>query len=242
MSILKVYDKIKQNKSGCTAVIVAAGSSRRMGADKLFLPMAGVPVIVRTLLQFQACGSIDEIIIVTREDKLMEVADYCKAYGITKAAKIMQGGKERVESSAAGVFEASRHSGYIAISDGARPLVTPELIAATVDAAKKYGAAAPAVPVKDTIKTAENGIVIDTPDRGKLFAIQTPQVFEADLIKGALTKAMRDKTPVTDDCSAVEAMGYPVHLIEGSYQNIKITTQEDLIVSQAYLAARRESV
>ena len=143
-----------------------------------------------------------------------------------------------MESSAAGVFEADRHSGYIAISDGARPLVTPELIDATVEAAKKFGAAAPAVPVKDTIKVAENGVVTDTPDRSKLFAIQTPQVFEADLIKGALTKAMRDKIPVTDDCSAVEAMGYPVHLIEGSYQNIKITTQDDLIISQAYLAAK----
>ena len=236
MSILKVFDKIKEKKAGCTAVIVAAGSSRRMGADKLFLPLAGIPVLVRTLLQFQACDSIDEIIVVTREDKLAEVADYCKRYGITKATKILQGGKERVESSAAGVFEADRHSAYIAISDGARPFVTPALITATVDAAKKYGAAAPAVPVKDTIKVAENGIVIDTPDRSKLFAIQTPQVFSADLIKGALTKAIRDKTPVTDDCSAVEAMGYPVHLVDGSYRNIKITTQEDMIVSQAYLA------
>lgn len=236
MSILRVFDKIKDRKAGCTAVIVAAGSSRRMGADKLFLPLAGIPVLVRTLLQFQACDSIDEIIVVTREDKLAEVADYCKRYGITKATKILQGGKERVESSAAGVFEADRHSAYIAISDGARPFVTPALITATVDAAKKYGAAAPAVPVKDTIKVAENGIVTDTPDRSKLFAIQTPQVFSADLIKGALTKAIRDKTPVTDDCSAVEAMGYPVHLVDGSYRNIKITTQEDMIISQAYLA------
>ena len=238
MSILNVFDKIKEKKAGCTAVIVAAGSSRRMGADKLFLPLAGIPVLVRTLLQFQACDSIDEIIVVTREDKLAEVADYCKRYGITKATKILQGGKERVESSAAGVFEADRHSAYIAISDGARPFTTPALITATVDAAKKYGAAAPAVPVKDTIKVAENGIVTDTPDRSKLFAIQTPQVFSADLIKGALTKAIRDKTPVTDDCSAVEAMGYPVHLVDGSYRNIKITTQEDMIVSQAYLAAK----
>lgn len=239
MSILNVFDKIKQKKAGCTAVIVAAGSSRRMGADKLFLPLAGIPVIVRTLLQFQACDSIDEIIVVTREDKLTEVADYCKRYGVTKVTKILQGGKERVESSAAGVFEADRHSGYIAISDGARPFVTPELIADTVNAAKKFGAAAPAVPVKDTIKTAENGVVTDTPDRSKLFAIQTPQIFSADIIKGALTKAIRENIPVTDDCSAVEAMGHPVHLVDGSYRNIKITTQEDMIISRAYLAEMR---
>ena len=236
MSILRVFDKMKQKKAGCTAVIVAAGSSRRMGADKLFLSLAGIPVIVRTLMQFQACEDITEIIVVTREDKLVEVADYFKRYGISKVTKILQGGKERVESSAAGVFEADRHSGYIAISDGARPFVTPEIISATVEAARKYGAATPAVPVKDTIKSAENGVVTGTPDRSKLFAVQTPQVFEAALIKGALTKAIRDNIPVTDDCSAVEAMGYPVHLVEGSYRNIKITTQEDMIISQAYLA------
>ena len=242
MSILNVFDKIKDRKAGCTAVIVAAGSSRRMGADKLFLPLAGIPVLVRTLLQFQACDDVDEIIIVTRADKLTEVADYCRRYGITKATKILQGGKERVESSAAGVFEADRHSAYIAISDGARPFVTPELISAAIDAAKKYGAAAPAVPVKDTIKAAENGVVTDTPDRSKLFAIQTPQVFSADIIKGALTKAIRNHIPVTDDCSAVEAMGYPVHLVDGSYRNIKITAQEDLIISQAYLSEMRGDV
>ena len=242
MSFLKLFDKMKQKKAGCTAVIVAAGSSRRMGADKLFLPMAGIPVIVRTLLQFQACESVDEIIIVTREDKLVEIADYCKKFGITKATKILQGGKERAESSAAGVFEADRHSGYIAISDGARPLVSPALITATIDAARKYGAAAPAVPVKDTIKVAVNGVVTETPDRSQLFAIQTPQVFEADLIKGALTKAIQEKLPITDDCSAVEAMGYPVHLVEGSYRNIKITTQEDMIVCEAYLSEMRGDV
>lgn len=240
MSILNVFDKVKQRASGCTAVIVAAGSSRRMGADKLFMPLAGVPVLVRTLLQFEQCADITEIVIVTREDKLLEVADYCKQFGITKATKILCGGKERVDSSAAGVLQADRHSGYIAISDGARPLITPELISKTISAAHKCGAAAPAVPVKDTIKTAENGVVTGTPDRSTLFAIQTPQVFEAELIKGALTKAIRESLPVTDDCSAVEAMGCPVHLIEGDYQNIKITTQEDLFISQAFLAARRK--
>lgn len=237
MSILNVFDKMKQRKAGCTAVIVAAGSSRRMGADKLFLPLAGVPVLVRTLMQFQKCDDVDEIIVVTRADKLVEVADYCKQFEIDKVTKVLQGGKERVESSAAGVFEADRHSEFIAIADGARPLVSPKLISDTLKAAKKYGAAAPAVPVKDTIKTAENGLVTGTPDRSKLYAIQTPQIFSAAIIKGALTKAMRENIPVTDDCSAVEAMGHPVYLVEGSYKNLKITTQEDLIVSEAYFAA-----
>ena len=152
-----------------------------------------------------------------------------------KVTKILQGGKERVESSAAGVFEADRHSGYIAISDGARPFVTPEIISATVEAARKYGAATPAVPVKDTIKSAENGVVTGTPDRSKLFAVQTPQVFEADLIKGALTKAIRDNIPVTDDCSAVERLGMSVKIVEGDERNLKVTTPMDLKVAQMLL-------
>lgn len=238
MSFLNMIDRFKANRSGCTAVVVAAGASQRMGQDKMFLPVAGIPVLARTLMQFQRCGEIDEILVVTREEKIVEVADLCKQYGIDKATKVLLGGKERSESSAAGVFQAAESSGYIAIADGARPLVTPELIAQTVQAARKYRAAAPAVPVKDTIKVVENGIVTDTPDRATLRAVQTPQVFEADLIKGALTNAIEKKLPLTDDCSAVEAMGFPVHLIEGSYENLKITTREDLALAEAFLAAR----
>ena len=238
MSFLNMIDRFKTNRSGCTAVVVAAGSSQRMGQDKMFLPVAGIPVLARTLMQFQRCGEIDEILVVTREEKIVEVADLCKQYGIDKATKVLLGGKERSESSAAGVFQAAESSGYIAIADGARPLVTPELIAQTVQAARKYRAAAPAVPVKDTIKVVENGIVTDTPDRATLRAVQTPQVFEADLIKGALTNAIEKKLPLTDDCSAVEAMGFLVHLIEGSYENLKITTREDLALAEAFLAAR----
>ena len=238
MSFLNMSDRFKANRSGCTAVVVAAGSSQRMGQDKMFLPVAGIPVLARTLMQFQRCGEIDEILVVTREEKIVEVADLCKQYGIDKATKFLLGVKERSESSAAGVFQAAESSGYIAIADGARPLVTPELIAQTVQAARKYRAAAPAVPVKDTIKVVENGIVTDTPDRATLRAVQTPQVFEADLIKGALTNAIEKKLPLTDDCSAVEAMGFPVHLIEGSYENLKITTREDLALAEAFLAAR----
>lgn len=238
MSLLSMFDKFKNKRAPCTAVIVAAGSSRRMGQDKLFLPLAGIPVLARTLTQFELCGDIDEIIVVTREEKLLEVADLCKEYGISKATKILAGGQERMESSAAGVLQANRNSGYIAIADGARPLVTPELISRTVRAARDYQAVAPAVPVKDTIKTAVDGVVTGTPDRSGLFAVQTPQVFEAALIKSALTKAVREGTPVTDDCSAVEAMNVAVHLIEGSQENLKITTREDLALAEALLAAR----
>lgn len=238
MSIFTMIDKFKDRKPSCTAVIAAAGESTRMGADKLFLPLAGIPVLARTLMQFEQCRAISEIVVVTREDKIVPAADLCKEYGITKATKILLGGATRLESSAAGVFQADRHSKLIAISDGARPLVTPELISSAVEAAKTYRAAAVAVPVKDTIKIAENGVVTGTPDRNTMFAVQTPQVFEADIIKAALTKALREKRAVTDDCSAVEALGHPVYLIDGSYENIKITTPEDLALSEALLAAR----
>lgn len=238
MSVLRMIDKFKARKTFCTAVVVAAGSSTRMGADKLFLPMAGIPVLARTLMQFERCKSVSEIIVVAREDKIVPVADMCKTYGIRKASKILLGAETRLGSSAAGVFQADRSSSLIAISDGARPLITPELITAVVEAAKQTRAAALAVPVKDTVKIAENGVVAKTLDRNTLFAVQTPQVFEADIIKGALTKALRDNAQVTDDCSAVEAMGIPVHLIEGSYENIKITTPEDLSLAETILALR----
>lgn len=238
MSIFTVIDRFKERKPSCTAVIAAAGESTRMGMDKLFLPVAGIPVLARTLMQFEQCRSVSEIIVVTREDRIVPAADLCREYGITKATKVLLGGATRLESSAAGVLQADRHSRFIAVSDGARPLVTPKLIGDAIEAAKIYHAVTLAVPVKDTIKTAENGVVTATPDRSGLFAVQTPQVFDADLIKGALTKALRDGISVTDDCSAVEAMGQPVHLVEGSYENIKITTPEDLALAEAILAAR----
>ena len=147
MSILTMLDRFKEKKAPCTAVIVAAGSSTRMGQDKLFLPVAGIPVLARTMLQFQRCREINEIVVVTREERLMDVAGLAKRFGMDKVRKILVGGQERVESSAAGVLQADRNSGYIAVADGARPLVTPELISRTVEAARKYRAAAPAVPV-----------------------------------------------------------------------------------------------
>ena len=127
----------------------------------------------------------------------------------------------------------------LAVQDGARPLVTPALIDRTVEAAAKCGAAAPAVPVKDTIKTvAEDGAVTGTPDRSTLRAVQTPQVFEADLLKAALQSALENEVPVTDDCSAVERLGKVVYLIDGNEENLKITTPVDLVIAEAILAER----
>ena len=123
----------------------------------------------------------------------------------------------------------------IAIQDGARPLVTTQIIDEAILRARECGAAAPAVPVKDTVKQARDAMVIRTPDRRELFAVQTPQVFQADLIRGALGKAMADGAELTDDCSAVERLGFPVALTQGSYENIKITTPVDLALGEAIL-------
>ena len=158
--------------------------------------------------------------------------------GLSKPVSVVPGGKTRAESVLCGLSAAAMP--YAAIHDGARPLVTVELIDEVLDAARVYLAAAPAVPVRDTIKVAHDGIVERTPDRCALFAVQTPQVFATDLLKAALQSAIADGATVTDDCSAVERLGKEVHLTEGSEENIKITTPVDLVIAEAILQRRGE--
>ena len=159
----------------------------------------------------------------------------CKEAALTKVRKIVVGGESRSASVLAGIREADPASELIAVHDGDRPLVTEEIINAAIEKAAERGAAAPAVPVKDTIKRAVGGIVTGALDRSELYAVQTPQVFEHGLILGALEKALTDGIELTDDCSAVERIGMPVCLTEGSYDNIKLTTPEDLAVAEAIL-------
>ena len=222
----------------CSAVVVAAGSSTRMGRDKIMLELADIPVIVHTLRALEECQSIHEIIVVTREDLLVPVSKLCADYVLTKVRKVVVGGATRAQSVYKGIQEVSEQAKLIAIQDGARPLVSQDVLQEVIQAAGKCGAAAPAIPVKDTIKQAENGVVTETPDRSKLFAVQTPQVFEADLIRAALFKAVEDNLPITDDCSAVELLGMKVTLTQGADDNIKITTPADLVLAEALLAWR----
>lgn len=218
----------------CGAVIVAAGSASRMkGIDKILTPLAGEPVLSRTLAAFQECDAVAEIVIVTRPDLILAVTDLSK--GFPKVRAVVAGGKTRQESVAAGLGALSDDCSLAAIQDGARPLVTWQLIDRTVRAANTYGAAAPAIPVKDTIKTVKGGLVESTPDRAFLYAVQTPQVFDTDLLKAALHKAKAEGTAVTDDCSAVENMGMKVKIVEGEERNIKITTPLDLKIAEAIL-------
>lgn len=219
----------------CTAVVPAAGKSVRMGEDKLLLPLGDVPVILRTLRALESSSYITEIIIAAQAEQIVPLSQLCKEAALGKVRKIVVGGETRSASVLAGIREADPASELIAIHDGDRPLVTVEIINAAIEKAAQRGAAAPAVPVKDTIKRGADGMVIGTPDRAELFAVQTPQVFEHGLILGALEKAMADKAELTDDCSAVERIGMPVCLTEGSYDNIKLTTPEDLAVASAIL-------
>ena len=209
---MSVIDKLLKFKTTapdfCSAVVLAAGNSQRMGKDKILMPIGGAPVIAHTLKALQTSHRIDEIVIVTKYESIQEIADICNEHGISKASRVIRGGKTRLESALIGVSNVSEKATLIAIHDGARPFVTEKLIDRVVHAAKTHSAAAPAVTASDTVRLlSSKGAVTATPDRDLVALVQTPQVFLAELIKAALTRAMDKGFRVTDDCSAVEAMG-----------------------------------
>lgn len=237
----KLLSRGKPERPRCSAVVAAAGSSSRMaGANKLFLPLEGIPVLARTLRALDETELVDEIVVAAREEDLLTIGDLCRTYGVSKPVKIVRGGATRAASVLAAAMECREDAAFIAVHDGARPLAEPELIAGVIRLAYRTNAAAPAVPVKDTVKVVQDGKVVSTPDRDTLRSIQTPQVFDAALLRAALQAAVTADVPVTDDCSAVERMGKEVYLTEGSYENIKITTPEDMALAAAILQRREE--
>lgn len=218
------------------AVIVAAGSSRRMGGEnKLLLEIDGVPVLARTLSAFQKCAAIRDIVLVCREQDIMPYTELAKAFSIDKLCTVTRGGETRTESVLAGITAAPENAVLVAVHDGARPLVSEAVITEAVTTAAEYGAAAPVVPVKDSIKRIEDGNIAADVARSTLAAVQTPQVFRKDLLRSALTSAAERGYSFTDDCAAVESLGTIVKATHGSYQNIKITTPEDILVAEALL-------
>ena len=218
----------------CGAVIVAAGSASRMGGiDKVMAPLGGEPMIARTVWAFQDCDAVSEIVIVTRPDLILPITELCKV--CSKVTAVVAGGNSRQESVGNGLNALSKDIKLAAIHDGARPLITWQVIDRAVRAANSYGAAAPAIPVKDTIKVVHGGVVKETPDRKHLYAVQTPLVFDIDLLRGALKKAAQDGAEVTDDCSAVERLGMSVKIVEGDEHNLKVTTPFDLAVAKLLL-------
>lgn len=243
MSLLQKMFGKRQNRTHpyCAALIAAAGSSTRYGGEnKLLQTLDGIPVLVRTLLTIDRVEGIDEIVIAAREDELLPYAELCKTFGLRKPVKVIVGGATRTESVLRAALEASPETEFFAVQDGARPLVTVELIDEVLDAARVYLAAAPPVPVRDTIKVAHDGIVERTPDRSTLFAVQTPQVFAADLLKAALPVRDCGRRDYYGRLLRCRADGQGSPLDDGSEENIKITTPVDLAIAEAILQRRGE--
>ena len=222
----------KEAGPSCSVVVVAAGSSSRMGFDKVLADVGGLPVIVRCLKSFEKAPSVSEVVVVTRTDLVPEVARLCQDFGLSKVVKVIRGGEDRTQSARLGTLECASKAKLIAIHDGARPFVTVQVIEDAVAQAAVNGAAAPAVPVKDTIKAAHDRLVERTLDRTELYAVQTPQVFDGDLIRAALQNAVDDGVSLTDDCAAVERLGMRVALTPGDERNIKLTTPADLLIGE----------
>lgn len=223
-----------------SAVIVAAGHGVRMQSDtrKQYLPVAGRPVLVHTLLKFDVCPLIDHICLVVPDDDL----DFCRrlfAGGrIKKSVQLVAGGRHRQQSVYNGLKSLDRKKGLVAIHDGVRPLIDPLLITACIRAAETSGACAPGIPAYDTIKRVSGeGTIAGTLERKGLWLIQTPQVFRYAIIIAAHVRALRDGYVGTDDATLVERLGFPVTLVSGSKTNIKVTTAEDLAIAAALLRA-----
>lgn len=219
-----------------SVIIVAAGSSTRMqGTDKQLAEIGGIPVIARSMLAFEKCESVIEIIVVTRDDRIETVKSLAEKYGITKLSCVVPGGNTRQESVMNGVRKISDEGKMIAVHDGARPLVTPENIERTIADARVFSGAVLGVPVKDTIKVVSDGLITDTPPRSSLYITQTPQVFKRTVYLRAVEFAQRNYLDFTDDCQLAEAIGVKVCMTVGDYKNIKITTPEDIAIAEAIL-------
>lgn len=229
---------MKKNKDVFTSVvIVAAGKGTRMNMDlnKQYVEIAEKPVLARTIQAFEDCAHIGEIVIVVNKQDIL----YCKqniidVYGFEKVKALVSGGDERQKSVYNGLKEVGELCDIVLIHDGARPFIDEDSIIGSIEAAREYGAACVGVPVKDTIKSADfDGNIKDTLDRSMLWAIQTPQVFKYELIMEAHRRAEEQGFLGTDDSVLVERLGIKVRLVKGSYDNIKITTREDLIIAEA---------
>lgn len=234
---------LKMEKKRCTAVVMAAGRGRRMGTkiQKQYLLLAGKPVLYYSLKVFQESRIIDDICLVTGSGD----EEYCREqivekYGIEKVSRIICGGTERYHSvwNALSIID---DAGYVFIHDGARPFVDEAMIERTYEAVQNCGACVVGMPVKDTIKIADdNQNVVETPERSRIWMIQTPQVFEMALVKEAYARLIDSKeTAVTDDAMVVEKMsGHPIKIVQGAYENIKITTPEDLEIGELFAHKR----
>lgn len=206
------------------------------GVNKILMPLGGRLVIGVTMQAFQACGSVSEIVIVAREADIPAIKAEAEAAGITKLTACTVGGATRQESVINGVKQISKEAQLVAVHDGARPLVKPEHIEKVIKDASVFGGATLGVPVKDTIKTVNDGLISDTPPRKFLYITQTPQIFKRQLYFEGIDFALEHGLDFTDDCQLVEAIGGKVAMTTGDYTNIKITTPEDIKLAEVLLA------
>ena len=217
-------------------MVAAAGNSTRMGCAKQHILLDGQPVLLRTLLALQAVDAIDEILLISREQDAEYFAALAKEHGVTKLTRTVRGGDTRQQSVANGLAALPPEATLIGIHDGARPLVTPEVIEAVIAEATTHGGAAVAVKVKDTLKqTDPNGFITATPDRSSLWRVQTPQVFAREPFCAAMAAAIKDGRDFTDDCQLMEQAGHRVKLVTGLDTNLKLTTPEDVRLAEAIL-------
>lgn len=222
----------------CAAVIVAAGKGKRMGTEisKQFLPLRGKEILAHTVEKFEHAENIRDIVLVTGQDSLQDVQDMAQEYGWQKIISVVAGGRERQDSVWNGLLAVSEDTEIVLIHDGVRPFVTEDILNLSIETAVEMGGCVAGVPAKDTIKVCNSeNIAVDTPDRSTLWQIQTPQTFQKERIVKAYKQAKDAGFIGTDDASLAEYSGYPVKVIMGSYRNIKITTQEDLLIGEAFL-------
>lgn len=224
-----------------TAIIVAGGSSSRMGdgISKQLLKLNGLPVIVHTLLTFERAESVDEIIVAAKEEELLLYSEFAETFHITKFKKAVMGGETRQQSVKNAFAAISNKTEFVSIHDGARCLITPEEIERVNHAAYLSGAAAAAIRAEETVKSEKSGLIEQTLDRNHIWLARTPQVFGVNIYRAALAIAERDGVSVTDDCALVEHIDYRIKLVECSKNNIKITTREDIPLATAILAMRK---
>jgi 2-C-methyl-D-erythritol 4-phosphate cytidylyltransferase len=222
-----------------TAIIVAAGDSRRMGFDKLFAAIAGKPVIAHTIRAFERASAVGEIIIVAREDRHAEIKTIVRDENFKKVCSVIAGGKHRQDSVRAGLGHLEAATTYVAVHDAARPLITAEQIERVFEQCRIHGAACVAEPISDTLKRADSDLIVAGPvDRDRLYAMQTPQIFERALIDEAYRAAYTENVSVTDEVSAVERLGYKVVLVLNDDFNFKVTYPRDLTLAEFVLKQR----
>ena len=219
-----------------SAIIVCGGSSSRMnGVNKLLLPLGNTNVAGRSMLAFEQCPEVGDIVVVCRERDRKELENTAEKLGIAKLRGFAEGGGTRQESVFSGLKKISPETSLIAVHDGARPLVKPEQIVRTARDAEVFGAAVLGVPVMDTIKVVHDGLITDTPYRPSLYITQTPQIFKRRIYFEAVDFALEHGLDFTDDCQLAEAIGVKVCMTEGGYENIKITTPEDIKIANLLL-------